>query len=65
LTLVIQRGIQSASFDEWPEGEMNILVAVVVTAVVAIVAFAAAWFILRSYARKHNLRIRDMIKPGI
>ena len=44
---------------------MNILVAVVVTAVVAIVASAAAWFILRSYARKHNLRIRDMIKPGI
>ncbi len=43
---------------------MNILVAVVVTVVVAIVAFAAAWFILRSYARKHNLRIRDMIKPG-
>jgi hypothetical protein len=43
---------------------MKILVAVVVTAVVAIVAVAAAWFILRSYARKHNLRIRDMIKPG-
>jgi hypothetical protein len=33
--------------------------------VVAIVAFAAAWFILRRYAHKHNLRIRDMIKPSI
>ena len=44
---------------------MNILVPVVVTVVVAIVAFAAAWFILRRYAHKHNLRIRDMIKPSI
>ena len=44
---------------------MNILVPVVLTVVVAIAAFAAAWFILRSYAHKHNLRIRDMIKPGI
>ncbi|MFZ0679439.1 hypothetical protein [Candidatus Binatus sp.] len=44
---------------------MNILVPVVVTVVVAIVAFAAAWFILRSYANKHNIRIRNMIKPGI
>jgi hypothetical protein len=44
---------------------MNILVPVVVTVVVAIVAFAAAWFILRSYAHKHNIRIWDMIKPGI
>jgi hypothetical protein len=44
---------------------MNILVPVVLTVVVAIVAFAAAWFVLRSYAHKHNLRIRDMIKPGI
>ena len=44
---------------------MNILVPVVITVVVAIVAFAAAWFILRSYAHKHNIRIRDMIKPGI
>lgn len=43
---------------------MNVLVPVVVTVIVAVVAFAAAWFILRSYARKHNLRIRDMIKPG-
>ena len=44
---------------------MNILVPVVDTVVVAIVAFAAAWFILSSYAHKHNIRIRDMIKPGI
>ena len=44
---------------------MNILVPVVITVVVAIVAFAAAWFILRSYTHKHNLRIRDMIKPGV
>jgi hypothetical protein len=44
---------------------MNILVPFVVTVVVAIVVFAASWFILRSYAHKHNLRIRDMIKPGI
>jgi hypothetical protein len=44
---------------------MNILVPVVVTVVVAIVAFAAAWFILRSYAHKHKIRIWDMIKPGI
>jgi hypothetical protein len=44
---------------------MNILVPVVITVVVAIVAFAAAWFILRRYAHKHNLRIRDMIKPGV
>jgi hypothetical protein len=44
---------------------MNILVPVVVTVVVAIVTSAAACFILRSYAHKHNLRIRDMIKPGI
>lgn len=44
---------------------MNILVPVVIKVVVAIVAFSAAWFILRSYAHKHNLRIRDMIKPGI
>ena len=43
---------------------MNILVPVVLTVVVAIVAVAAAWFILRSYAHRHNLRIRDMIKPG-
>lgn len=43
---------------------MNILVPVVLTVVVAIVAFAAAWFILRSYAHRHNRRIRDMIKPG-
>ncbi len=34
---------------------MNILVPVVVTVVVAIVAFAPSWFILRSYAHKHNL----------
>ncbi|HXD90816.1 MAG TPA: hypothetical protein VNU00_07125 [Candidatus Binataceae bacterium] len=44
---------------------MNVLVPVVVTVLMAIVAFAAAWFILRSYAHKHNLRIRDMIKPGM
>jgi len=44
---------------------MNILVPVVVTVVVAIVAFAASWSILRSYAHKHNRRIRNMIKPGI
>ena len=44
---------------------MNILVPVVITVVVAIVAFAAAWFILRRSMRKHNLRIRDMIKPGV
>jgi hypothetical protein len=42
---------------------MNAVV-IVISVVVPIVAFAAAWFILRSYARKHNLRIRDMIKPG-
>jgi hypothetical protein len=43
---------------------MNILVPVVLTVVVAIAAFAAAWFIVRSHAHKHNLRIRDMVKPG-
>ena len=44
---------------------MNILVPVVLTVVVAIVAFAAAWFFLHSYPHRHNLRIRDMIKPSI
>jgi hypothetical protein len=43
---------------------LDLALATAVTVAVVIIAALIACALIRSYARKRNIRIRDMIKPG-